>query len=78
MTWHLRAYVIGNQVAHVYCSTEPIDHDNIKVPENCLRVSAEIDGEYQHAGVVFPSLTWDGATLGGVPVVSQEISPYAP
>lgn len=78
MTWYLRAYVIDGQVAHVHCDTEIIERDIVNISVDCLRVSAEVEGEYQHAGAIFPVLTWDGEKLGGVPVVNQAVSSSTP
>ena len=73
MTWYINAYIINDDVAHIHCCDLPINSTAIEIDENFIKVVAEVDGEYQDAGVVLPLLSWDGKALSGVPIISQHV-----
>jgi hypothetical protein len=73
MTYFIAAWIVDAEITLVESDTSPIVQNHAPDTPFDFRVIAEVDGEYQDAGVVLPLLSWDGKALSGVPIISQHV-----
>ena len=73
MTYFIASWILNDQIVMVESDTSEITQNHAPELLCDLRVIAEVEGEYQDAGVVLPLLSWDGKALSGVPIISQHV-----
>ena len=75
MSYFISAWVSSGAVTNVEAATDPILENHLPDVAYDARVVAEVSGEYQDAGEVFPLLGWNGSELTGLNFVSQAVVP---
>lgn len=75
MTYYIRAFIKGDQVAGVNSCADPIINDAI-ISDFEASVTCEVEGDYEFAADILPLLGWTGGILTGVNTLSQVVHVY--
>lgn len=73
MTYYISAWIVSGGISSVEADTNPITENHMPDLAHDFRVIAEVAGDYQDAGVIFPLLGWDGEALTGLDFISQVV-----